>query len=416
MEYTELTKEPILIVDDVPTMREVLDYILRAEGFKCDQATGGTEALALLEEKKYALMITDIHMDGMDGLQLLRETRSRWPHMQVIIGTCVDERDTALDALENGAVGYMIKPFEQVEVLVNVRNALRLRHLEKAHRRRQEELEIEIEKRTLELMENHRKMVDQEKLASVGQLAAGVAHEVNNPTGYIASNLRTLRKYLERLTQYLHAQQELIDRAVLAGEAEELKGLRRSLKIDSVIGDSGEIVEDSLQGAERIRRIVMGLKSFSRREAEEPQLLDLNEVLDETLMLCRNELKYKADIIREFEEIPQVEGLRQKLSQVFLNLLVNAAQAIEDQGRIVVGTRRVDQQVEVRITDTGVGISPENLDRIFEPFFTTKQTGVGTGLGLAIAQDIVTEHKGQILVESRVGEGSLFCVRLPIPR
>ncbi len=409
-----LKKERILIVDDDVIIRELLQRILEVEGFASDTVTSAEEALALLEEKSYGLMIADIRMLGMDGLKLLQIARQRWSEMQVVMGTGIDERDTALEALKEGAVGYMLKPFERIEVLVNVNNALRLRQLEIFNRDQREQLELEVARRTAELVESHRKMVAQEKLASVGQLAAGVAHEVNNPTGYIASNLNTLQRYLARLEKYLAAQQQAVASSCDDVTASELKKLRKQLKIDVILDDIDEIVADSLEGTERIRRIVMGLKNFSRKDAEEQQLLDVNKVLEETLTLCWNELKYKADVVRDFGPLPKIMGLSQKLSQVFLNLLVNAAQAIEEQGQIRVSTLLVDEWIEVAISDSGCGIPEENRKKIFEPFFTTKEAGIGTGLGLAILQDIIGQHQGEIRVQSRVGEGTTFTVCLPV--
>lgn len=414
MTRDDLKKEHILIVDDLDTVRELLQRILEVEGFTSDVAASAEEALEMLEKKSYGLMIADICMAGMDGMQLLKISRERWPGMYVVMGTGIDERDTALQALEDGAVGYMLKPFERIEVLVNVNNALWLRQLEIANLSCREQLEEEVASRTADLIENHRKMIAQEKMASVGQLAAGVAHEVNNPTGYIASNLATLQKYLARLEKYLVAQQQLIDTECSEEATAALTQLRRKLKIDLIREDIGEIVEDSLEGTERIRRIVLGLKNFSRKEAEELQPVDINKVLEETLSLCWNELKYKAEVERDFGNLPQISGLPQKLSQVFLNLLVNAAQAIKERGKIGVQSRLVGHQIEVEISDTGCGIPEESLNEIFEPFFTTKEAGVGTGLGLAILQDIVSQHQGEVKVRSLVGEGTTFTVCLPV--
>ncbi|MCF6177935.1 MAG: response regulator [Geopsychrobacter sp.] len=407
-------KQPILIIDDDLFIRELLQRILCDEGFDCDVAASAEEALELLEQKNYGLAISDIRMPEMDGLEFLDCVQQRWPELQVVIGSGLDDRDTALEALRRGAVGYMLKPFEPVEVLVHASNALWLRQLEIAHRKRCLSLEQEVESCNQELKCRHRKMVEQEKLASLGQLSAGVAHEVNNPTGYIASNLSTLKKYLNRLEEYLRVQESLITENCSGEGLQKIKTLRKRLKVDNALEDAVEIIADSLEGTERIRRIVMGLKNFSRKESEEMQPVDINQILDETLALCWNELTYKADVVREFADLPLISGLPQKLSQVFLNLLVNAAQAIEGRGTIRVQTRKIHNIIEVLISDTGSGISDENLEKIFEPFFTTKEAGVGTGLGLAILKEILALHKGEIWVESQVGKGTTFGVRLPV--
>lgn len=407
-------RESVLVVDDDATIRELIQRILSVEGFENEVAASAEEALDLLGRKTYGLCLLDICMQGMNGLELLKRIRQDWPEMQVVMATGVNERETALEALEEGAVGYVIKPFDQIELLVNVSNALRLRQLEDANRTRREELEAEVEQRTADLVESHRKMVEQEKLASVWQLAAGVAHEVNNPTGYIASNLASLQKYLARIEEYIAAQQQVIDQGCQAAQVDELKLLKRKLKIDAILEDIDEVVADSLEGTERIRRIVLGLKNFSRKDAEESQQVDINLILEETLTLCWNELKYKATVERDFGDVPQIMGRAQKLSQAFLNLLVNASQAIEEQGTIRIRSRLVGEKIEVEISDTGCGIPQDALQKIFEPFYTTKDVGVGTGLGLAIVQEIVGLHQGDLRIESEVGAGTTFTISLPI--
>lgn len=412
----DLKNQEILIVDDMSDIRELLERILEVEGFLVTCASSAEEALTVLEGKTFGLMIADIHMAGMDGMNLLKISHQRWPNMQVVMGTGIDDRDTALNALELGAVGYMLKPFERVELLVNVNNALRLRQLELENRNRRAQLEQELEKRSAELVKSHHKMVEQEKLASVGQLAAGVAHEVNNPTGYIASNLTTLQKYLSRMEKYLSLQQAFLEENCSGENLEALLAQRKKLKIDAILKDIDDIVADSLEGTERIRRIVLGLKNFSRKDSEELQPLNVNKVLEETLTLCWNELKYKANVIRDFGDIPEIAGFPQRLSQAFLNLLVNAAQAIEEQGTIRVKSVCVGSTVEVSVSDTGAGIPADTLSNIFEPFFTTKAVGVGTGLGLAILQEIIGQHQGEIRVESQIGQGTTFTLALPALR
>ncbi|MFZ4860464.1 MAG: sensor histidine kinase, partial [Desulfuromonadaceae bacterium] len=252
----------------------------------------------------------------------------------------------------------------------------------------------------------------QEKMASIGQLAAGVAHEINNPIGFISSNLSTLNKYIDRLAEFI----SVGDASLADSEAAEIvNAARKRLKINYVMEDSHQLIAESLDGTARVRRIVQDLKSFSRVDHAETAQINLNEALDTTINIAWNEIKYVATLTREFGEVPLINCFPQQLNQVFLNLLVNAAHAIGDkQGSITVRTWSGAGNVFVSVTDSGCGIPEEIRQKIFEPFFTTKDVGKGTGLGLSISYDIVHKHGGEITVESEVGQGASFIVRLPV--
>lgn len=265
-----------------------------------------------------------------------------------------------------------------------------------------------------ELKTTHRRLVQQEKMASIGQLAAGVAHEINNPMGFISSNLETLGKYAERLRQFVAVQDEALQRLPDPETAAMLAEARTRLKIDYLLGDIPALVAESNEGALRVRTIVQNLKGFSRSDLAEMEPADINECLERTINIAWNELKYKVTLERDFGVLPLVNCYPQQLGQVFLNFLVNAAHAIDQQGVIRVTTRAEDGCVSVAISDTGCGIPEENREKIWEPFFTTKERGVGTGLGLAISYEIIQRHGGTIDVESEVGQGSTFKVRLPL--
>jgi two-component system NtrC family sensor kinase len=273
----------------------------------------------------------------------------------------------------------------------------------------------ELKKAYAELKEAQLQIFQQEKMASIGQLAAGVAHEINNPMGFISSNLSTLSKYIDRLAEFV----DTVDKSLLtcAGseEIEKISSLKKRLKIDYVMSDSRQLIAESLDGAGRVRRIVQDLKSFSRLDQAEFALINLNEALETTINIAWNEIKYIATLTRDYGEIPYIKCFPQQLNQVFLNLLLNASHAlVSTQGSITIRTWSEDEQVCVSVTDSGCGIPAENLQRIFEPFFTTKEVGKGTGLGLSISYDIVRKHGGNIAVESEVGRGSTFTVTLPI--
>lgn len=252
-----------------------------------------------------------------------------------------------------------------------------------------------------------------EKLASIGQLAAGVAHEINNPMGFINSNLATLKKYTGRMAEFI----ELLSENILSNGNDEttkyVADKRRLMKIDRILTDSLTLIEESIEGAERVKRIVQDLKSFSRIDQTDCVLINLNEALDTTINIAWNEIKYVATLNREYGDIPLVKCFPQQLNQVFLNLLVNAAHAIgENQGTITVRTWSESEYVFVSVADNGSGIPEEIRQRIFEPFFTTKEVGKGTGLGLSISYDIIRKHGGEITIESEVGSGTSFIVKL----
>jgi len=296
---------------------------------------------------------------------------------------------------------------------------------EEAVRQLNQELEQRVLERTSELksandelMMTQTRLLQQEKMASIGQLAAGVAHEINNPMGFILSNLRSLGKYADKLCRFLEKQTTVVDKLVLNSTltqlAEELGQERKALKIDFILDDIPSLIDESLDGAERVKKIVQNLKSFSRLDESELQLADINECLESTINIAWNEIKYNATLEKDFGDIPHIKCNPGHLNQVFINLLVNASQAMVTPGEIRVKTASDSDTVFVSISDSGMGIPADKLSRIFDPFFTTKEVGKGTGLGLSIVYDIIKSHKGEIRVESELGKGTSFTVSLPI--
>jgi len=273
----------------------------------------------------------------------------------------------------------------------------------------------ELEKAYAELKAAQSQILQQEKMASIGQLAAGIAHEVNNPVGFIMSNLSSLQKYVSRLSEFIDVQTETIKK--LSGDGKILNAIkesRKSLKVDYIIDDLGNLIRESLDGAERVKKIVQDLKSFSRIDEAEWKMADINAGIESTINIVWNELKYKATVKKEYGDMPLTKCNPGQLNQVFMNILVNAAHAIEKQGEITMKTWHDNGYIYISISDTGCGIPADKIDRIFEPFFTTKEVGKGTGLGLSIAYDIVKKHNGDIIVESEVGKGTTFTVKVPV--
>jgi len=270
----------------------------------------------------------------------------------------------------------------------------------------------EIRRVSRELEASHAQILQGEKMASIGQLAAGVAHEINNPTGFVLSNLNTLEKYASRLTEFINDQSKAIE-SPTDGCIQELAEKKKTMKIDYIHDDIKDLISESIDGADRIKNIVQNLKSFARVDESDLMMADINECIESTLNIVWNELKYKSEVFKDYGTLPLINCYPQQLNQVFMNLLINASQSIEKQGEIRIKTWNGDGMIHVSISDTGAGIPEDKMNRIFEPFFTTKAVGMGTGLGLSISYDIVKKHNGEIKVDSEVGKGTTFNVTIP---
>ncbi|WP_409559397.1 ATP-binding protein [Accumulibacter sp.] len=267
------------------------------------------------------------------------------------------------------------------------------------------------------LEEAQNQLLQSEKLASVGQLAAGVAHEINNPVGFVNSNLGSLKDQVQGLLQVIDAYAAAD--TILAQHPAVMRAIaeaREAADMDYVRGDVGTLIDESLEGLRRVRRIVQDLKDFSRVDSAEWEFANLEDGLESTLNIVWNEIKYKAEVHKEYGGVPEVECIAAQVNQVLLNLLVNAAHAIEGRGTITLRTGFDDDEVWIEVEDSGKGIPPENLKRIFEPFFTTKPVGQGTGLGLSLAYGIAKRHGGRLEASSEVGIGSKFRLVLPARR
>ena len=258
-------------------------------------------------------------------------------------------------------------------------------------------------------------LLKSEKMASIGQLAAGIAHEINNPVGFVASNLGSLRKYVDQLLglldSYADAEKELADDSPAR---ERIAAARELADIDYLREDLADLLSESQAGIERVRRIAQDVKRLSHPGDGECKPADLNACIESTLTVVWNELKYKAEVVRELGPVPPVRCMIDQISQVAVNLLVNAAQAIDSRGVITVSTRQDGEFAVLEVSDTGKGMSAEVQQRVFEPFFTTKPVGEGTGLGLSIASKIIHNHGGEMSVRSEQGAGTTLVVRLPL--
>lgn len=256
-------------------------------------------------------------------------------------------------------------------------------------------------------------LLQSEKMASIGQLAAGVAHEINNPVGFVNSNLGTLGKYITSMFEVINAY-AAAEARVGVDTCPEVAQIKKAVDFAFLREDIPSLLTESQDGLARVKRIVQDLKDFSHVDEGNWQHANLEQGMDSTLNVVANEIKYKAQVVKEYCGLPDVECMPSQLNQVFLNLLMNAAQAIDSKGTITVRTGIAAEEVWVEVEDTGKGIVPENLKRIFDPFFTTKAVGKGTGLGLSLSYGIVQKHRGRIEVKSAVGKGTTFRVCLPI--
>ena len=282
--------------------------------------------------------------------------------------------------------------------------------------------QLELQQRHDELQSTYRRLagaqeqlLQSEKMASIGQLAAGVAHEINNPIGYVHSNLGTLQEYLGALFALIECHEAALQSDDPIAHREDVRARRERLDIDFILGDLPKLLEESREGIERVTKIVQDLKDFSyagRDEAMRPS--DLHKGLESTLNIVWNDLKYKVRLEKHYGELPLVECHPSEVNQVLMNLLINAGQSIDNRGSITIATGAENGEAWINIADTGCGIAPEALQRIFEPFYTTKPIGRGTGLGLAITYSIIAKHHGRIEVSSQPGAGSAFRVVLPV--
>ena len=413
--------ERILVIDDEPQTLKIVANYLVADGYDVLTAKDGKEGLDVFQKQRPTLVITDVKMPGLSGLEVLKRVKAIDSNTEVIVFTGYTDIEMAIEALRLDASDFITKPPDMELLQLSTSRAFDKQKTRKRLLEYTENLEGLLEKKIKEIKDSHAMLLQSEKLASIGQLAAGVAHEINNPIGFISSNLNTLSGYLEDIQKLMARYQEvhLLNDGERTALLEEIKSLEKEIDIEYILDDLDQLIEESKEGTDRAKKIVSDLKDFSRIDHGERGFFNINVGLESTLNMVWNELKYKADVLKEYGAIPEIECYPLELNQVFMNILVNAAQAIEEKGEIKISTRLINDDqsardcVEVRISDTGCGIAEENLPKIFDPFFTTKEIGKGTGLGLNIGFGIIEKHKGTINVESEVGKGTTFIIRLP---
>jgi two-component system, NtrC family, sensor kinase len=416
MSSSSKERHRLLVVDDNPSIHQDFCKILAAPGesdalaamesllfgeapvrnvsasFEVDCASSGEEGIrrvraALQEGRPYAMAFVDIRMPpGIDGVETTLRMWREAPDLHVVLCSAYSDYSWEELARKLGSSERLLilrKPFDNIEVRQMAHSLCEKWELLRASHRRMEDLEREVQARTRALAEANARLMQMQKLEALGRMSAGLAHEVNNPLCYVLSNLRHIQKGLE--------------------------GLGRV--------DLKEACRDAITGGERIARIVQDVRLFARMEEPEREPVDVRAVVEQSLSMAGHALRPGIQVVRDYQEVPLVRGSEHGLGQVFLNLIVNAGQALGSTASepcIRVGTWRVEDQVVVEVRDNGCGIAPEHLGRLFEPFFTTKPVGTGTGLGLSICHGIVTRLGGDIFVESTPGQGTAFRVSLPV--
>lgn len=404
----------VLIVDDEEPIRKLFASCL-SERYTCVTAADAQEALLRIVDEPFALVLSDVQMPGLSGIELLRKITEHFPETAVVMVSSIDRTQRVLDAVRLGAYDYLLKPCDLDVLELTVERALERRRLlldGKSYRKDLEKQNTELARSKAELERLQAQIVHSEKMASLGQLAAGVAHELNNPAGFIYGNMEILRTCVAGLERLL----SFYDNAQLPDSlTAQVKVIKEETDYERSLEDLKSIIADCHSGAERIRDVVQNLRLFSRLDEAEFKKVDIHEGIESTIRLLSQYYgSGRIMLERDYANVPPVDCYAGQLNQVWMNLFINAAQAISSEGRVRVATRKENDKAVVSISDTGEGIAPEHLKKIFDPFFTTKRVGEGTGLGLSITYGIIERHGGSISVESLRGEGATFTVTLPI--
>jgi len=416
----ETCADPIVVYDGQGLATYINPAFNRVFGWTSEELLG--KRIDFVPEEAVAetqKAIKKVFQDGrLTGFETRRYTKS---------GHTIDARlGAALLRDANAAPVGMVVNFQ--DITEESKKAKKIKLLNKQLIKKTSQIESknrELEQTLKQLEDTQSQILQSEKMASIGQLAAGVAHEINNPTGFVSSNLKALSEYIKDINGLTREYKKIIadlkentaangGHPAISEHVERITALEEEVDIDFILNDIFELIEESREGTERIKNIVQDLKDFAHPGEDKPKFADINNNLDSTVNVVQNELKYKADVIKDYGDLPQVQCYPQLLNQVFMNLLVNAAQSIEERGEIRIKTRADNGYAEIKISDTGAGIPKESLSKIFDPFFTTKEVGKGTGLGLNVAYNIIEKHQGTIDVDSTVGAGTAFTIRIPV--
>ncbi len=404
----EIEKSLILIIDDNTNNIQLLFDVMKTHGYNVLVANNGDSALNKVQAFSPDLILLDIMMPGMDGFETCRRLKAdeKTKDIPVIFMTALTNTADKIKGFKLGAVDYITKPFHQEEVLARVNIQLKLRNLNR------------------QLQQSQFQLMQAEKICSLGQLVAGVAHEVNNPVGFIAGNLEYTSNYIQDLISLLNLYQIHLPKPPV-----EIIRKVDEIDLDFLLEDLPKMINSMNLGIERITEIMESLRNFSRKDATEKKTADIHQGIDTTLMILSHRLKPnkvfpKIEVVKEYGDLPEVECYPGQLNQVFMNLLSNAIDAIEEEikvskssiPQIRINTALTNNDsIKISIKDNGNGMSKEVRRKLFDAFFTTKSEGKGTGLGLSISYQIITEiHGGSLECFSSEGEGTEFVIHIPI--
>lgn len=416
---TDQKRPSVLIVDDVPANLNLLTNMLKEHGYKVRPAPSGSLAIEAALHDPPDLVLLDIHMPEMDGFEVCRRMKEEETLAEIpvlFISALTDTKDK-VQAFEAGGVDYITKPFQIEEVLARVRTHLELRQMRRELKRKNKRL-----KKTIAQLKNTQmQLIQSEKMAALGVLSAGIAHEINNPVNFIKTSILSLQRDVEDLVRvttlgasFCHGSDDPI--------CKEMIRLQQEIEYETILEEIPRLFGSILEGIRRTEEIVQSLRTFARHDEIISESVNIHEIIDFALIMLRNRYKMNVTILRDYGKVPHVRCFVGKMSQVMVNVLSNAIDAIErkegsqvNQISIKTRTQQRDDRafVVIDVTDTGTGIAEEHIHKVFDPFFTTKEVGKGVGLGLFITRNIVQEQGGFIEVVSPPGQGATFSIFLP---
>ncbi|WP_374703972.1 response regulator [Nostoc sp. CENA543] len=423
----------ILLVDDNPNNLKVLSEAIQGCGWKALMATDGESAIAQAEYAHPDLILLDVMMPGIDGFETCQRLKSHTStkNIPVIFMTALSDATDKVKGLEIGAVDYITKPFQQEEVIARLKLHLKISHLTKTLEQRVQERTAELSQSVQQLQQTQLQLIQSEKMSTLGQLVAGIGHEINNPVGFLGGNRTHIEQYVQDLLRLL----QLYEQKLPDPDA-EIEELIEEIDLEYIVEDLPKLLASMDQGITRLKDISCSLRTFARSDISYKVEFQIHEGLDSTLMLLKHRLKDqgnrpKIEVVAKYSDLPPISCYPGQLNQVFMNIIANAIDAFDElhQHRlehniahdttniitITTSFKHEEQTVTVCIADNALGMPVEVQDRIFEPSFTTKPVGKGTGLGLAISyQIIVDKHNGKIDCLSTPGEGTQFVITLPI--
>ena len=417
-----LEKSNILVVDDIQTNIFVVQTMLTGCNAEILTATSGPEALSIIEKTELALVLLDINMPGMDGYEVAQKMHDNQLTRNIpiiFITACYMDNEHVFKGYKSGAVDYLLKPIDRQILRSKVEIFLRLDE----QQRQLKNKNYELQKAYQNINETQSQLARSKKLASIGQLAAGMAHEINNPIGFILSNTSSLQTYFSDFKSLfeIYAKLELAIAQKSSEEnilsiLDEITTNKEQIELNFLLDDIDDVFKETQSGLERIKKIISDLKNFSGSGIEDNSLVDVHECIESSILLVKSQVQNKIEIEKSFCSDAPIICNASHIKLALMNIILNAAQAIKLEGVVSISTEIVGNDISICIQDSGTGMKKDILSNIFNPFFTTREVGEGSGLGLSVSFDIIKQHKGDINATSQLGEGSKFTVTLPLAK